>query len=159
MTTCLICNTTLDYVETAPIPESVLAKISPKRTIEEALWEFIHHTPGVCSDCNQQINEFSAKIKGEMLSVLTPDRKAFLDSITDKLTDMSKDTVDAIINSIGSKTIPPEAYDILSREIAQEFAIIVAASMLYDGDDQMLQTSCSDPEKFIREVWRNCGGK
>ena len=124
MTTCLVCNTTLDHGETVPIPEDTLTKVSPKRTIEEALWEFIHHSPGVCTDCNERINEFSS----------------------------SNETVEAIITSVDLTYIPPEAYEIVSRMIAQEFAIIVAASMLDDGE------CWSDPKKFVQEVWRSYGG-
>ena len=107
------------------LPKPYEPTLQPKRTIEEALWEFIHHSPGVCTDCNERINEFSS----------------------------SNDTVDAIIKSVGIKNIPPEAYEIVSRMIAQEFVVIVAASMLYDRE------CWGRPEEFIQEVWRSCGAK
>jgi hypothetical protein len=45
--------------------------------------------------------------------------------------------------------IPPDEYDIVLRMIAQEFVVIVAASMLCNMDDQMLQACWRHPEKFI----------
>jgi len=151
-----MCGISLDYGEAVKIPESIMAKVSPKRSTEEILWEYVEYTPGYCSECHKRVIEIAQTAEKEIFDDLPPDHKAFLDRISAKLKDMDQATVDTIVKLVDTKNIPPEVYDVITRTMAQEFVKVIAAFMLLKIEDILFIEFQNDPDKFIHKVWQRC---
>ena len=157
---CLGCSKPIGIGAPPVIPESILAKITPQQSLEDALWEHIMSTPGYCTDCHHKINEASSTLKKEMLAELTPERREFLDNILDDLTDVGTDFVDSIITWLEIKDIPPRLYTIVAPIIVKNFVMLIAASMLSNVeriDEELFTEFKNKPHAFIHRVWRQYG--